>query len=67
LTGVHPDYRHHKIGTGLAEAIFKYCREKGIKSVRINVNWDDASLLTWLGILGFGMSLSKLVEFEKTL
>ena len=67
LTGVHPDYRHHKIGTRLAEAIFEYCREKGVKSVRINVNWGDASLLTWLGVLGFGMSLGKLVEFEKTL
>jgi len=66
LTGVHPDYRHHGIGTRLAEAIFEYCRQKGVKSVRINVNWGDASLLTWLGTLGFGMSLGKLVEFERT-
>ncbi len=67
LTGVHPDYRHHNIGSRLAEAFFEYCRKKGLKSVHINVNWGDASLLTWLGSLGFGMSLGKLVEFEKTL
>lgn len=67
LTGVHPEYRHHKIGTRMAEAFFNYCHEKGVGSVRINVNWGDASLLTWLGSLGFGMSLGKLVEFEKTL
>ncbi len=67
ITGVHPDYRHHKIGTRLAEAFFEHCLQQGINSVRINVNWGDASLLTWLGILGFGMSLGKLVEFEKTL
>ena len=67
LTGVHPDYRHRGIGTRMADAFFAHCREKGIKSVRINVNWGDASLLTWLGGLGFGMSLGKLVEFERTL
>ena len=67
LTGVHPDYRHHGIGTRLAEAFFEHCRQQDIKAVRINVNWGDASLLTWLGVLGFGMSLGNLVEFEKTL
>ena len=67
ITGVHPDYRHRHIGTRLAEALFEHCRQQGIKSVRINVNWGDATLLTWLGILGFGMSLGKLVEFEKPL
>ena len=67
LTGVHPEYRHHKIGSRMAEALFEYCHQKGLKSVHINVNWGDASMLTWLGNLGFGMSLGKLVEFEKTL
>lgn len=67
LSGVHPDYRHRKTGTRLAEAFFDCCRKKGIKSVHINVNWGDARLLTWLGQLGFGMSLGKLVEFEKSL
>lgn len=67
ITGVHPDYRHRKIGIRLAEAFFEHCRQQGINSVRINVNWGDASMLTWLGVLGFGMSLGKLVEFEKTL
>lgn len=67
LTGVHPEYRHHHIGTRLAGAFFEHCRRQGLKSVRINVNWGDASLLTWLGTLGFGMSLGKMVEFEKSL
>ncbi|MBU2608974.1 MAG: GNAT family N-acetyltransferase, partial [Chloroflexi bacterium] len=67
LTGVHPEYRHHKIGSRLAEAFFEYCLQKSLKSVHINVNWGDASMLTWLGTLGFGMSLGKLVEFERTL
>ena len=45
--------------------VYSYLRL--VKSVRINVNWGDASLLTWLGGLGFGMSLGKLVEFERPL
>lgn len=67
ITGVHPEYRHWRIGTRLAQALFEHCRQQGIKSVRINVNWGDASLLTWLGALGFGVSLGRTVEFERIL
>ena len=67
ITGVHPEYRHRNIGTGLAEAFFEYCRQQGLKSVHVNVNWGDALLLTWLGGLGFALSLGKPVEFERLL
>ena len=67
IAGVLPGHRHQNIGARLGEAFFEHCRKQGIKSVRINVDWGDSSLLTWLGTMGFGLSLGKIVEFEKPL
>jgi ribosomal protein S18 acetylase RimI-like enzyme len=62
---VDPEYRRHKIGAKLFEALLARYRSKGIDTVRIAASWRDAGMLSFLNSLGF--TRGDMVQLEKTL
>jgi ribosomal protein S18 acetylase RimI-like enzyme len=62
---VDPEYRRHKIGIKLVEALLARFRSKGIDTVHIAASWRDAGMLSFLNSLGF--TRGDMVQLEKTL
>ena len=64
--GVNPKFMGQGIGERLANKIFEFSREKGIKDVYTSVRWDSADLLSFFKTLGFDRSnfinLRKILE-----
>ena len=56
VLGVDPKFMGQGIGKKLAETIFKYYREQGIKDVFTSVKWDYADQLSFFKTLGFERS-----------
>jgi ribosomal protein S18 acetylase RimI-like enzyme len=56
MFGVEPKFMGQGIGKGLANEIFKYYREKGIKDVYTAVEWDSTDILSFFKTLGFDRS-----------
>ncbi|MBN2124038.1 MAG: GNAT family N-acetyltransferase [Deltaproteobacteria bacterium] len=56
MLGVDPKYMDHGIGKRMAEEIFRFCKEKGIKDIFTSVRWDSTDLLSFFKILGFDRS-----------
>jgi len=64
--GVNPKFMGQGIGESLANKIFEFSREKGIKDVYTSVRWDSPDLLSFFKTLGFDRSnfinLRKILE-----
>lgn len=54
--GVNPKFMGQGIGEKMAEEIFKYYRNKGIKDIYTSVRWDSTDLLSFFKTLGFDRS-----------
>ncbi len=54
--GVNPKFMGQGIGEKMAEEIFKYYRNKGIKDIYTSVRWDSSDLLSFFKTLGFDRS-----------
>ncbi len=64
--GVNPKFMGQGIGENLANRIFEFSSEKGIKYVYTSVRWDSPDLLSFFKTLGFDRSnfinLRKMLE-----
>ena len=64
--GVTPKFMGQGIGESLANKIFEFSREKGIKDIYTSVRWDSPDLLSFFKTLGFDRSnfinLRKILE-----
>ncbi len=56
MLGVDPAHMGQGIGKALAEAIFHYYRERGIRRIYTSVRWFDTDLLSFFKLLGFDRS-----------
>jgi N-acetylglutamate synthase-like GNAT family acetyltransferase len=56
LFGVYPKLMGQGIGKALAEEVFAYFKEKGVKEVFTTVRWDSTDLLSYFKTLGFDRS-----------
>ncbi|MFA4917255.1 MAG: GNAT family N-acetyltransferase [Syntrophales bacterium] len=54
--GVNPKFMGQGIGEKMAEEIFKYYSNKGIKDIYTSVRWDSTDLLSFFKTLGFDRS-----------
>jgi len=56
MLGVSPKFMGQGIGKRLAQEIFKFYREGGIKNIYTSVRWDSTDLLSFFKTLGFDRS-----------
>lgn len=56
MFGVYPKLMGQGIGKALAEEIFAYFKENGVKEVFTTVRWDSTDLLSFFKTLGFDRS-----------
>lgn len=56
MFGVDPKHMDRGIGKRLAEEIFAFHRERGIKEVYTSVRWDSTDILSFCKTLGFERS-----------
>jgi ribosomal protein S18 acetylase RimI-like enzyme len=54
--GVDPRFMGQGIGKELAEEIFKFYSQRGIKHILTSVRWDSVDLLSFFKTLGFDRS-----------
>jgi len=65
LLGVDPKYMGKGIGKMLAQEIFRFCDQKGIKNIFTSVRWDSADMLSFFKTLGFDRS--DFINLKRTL
>ena len=63
--GVDPKYMGQGIGKRLAEEIFSFYKQKGIRHIMTSVRWDSVDLLSFFKTLGFDRS--NFINLRKTL
>jgi len=63
--GVNPKFMGQGIGEKMAEEIFKYYRNQGIKDIYTSVTWDSTDLLSFFKTLGFDRS--EFINLKKNL
>ena len=56
MFGVDPKFMGQGIGRRLADAVFKFHKEKGIKDIYTSVRWDSTDLLSFFKTLDFNRS-----------
>ena len=56
MLGVDPRFMGQGIGKKLAQEIFRFYQEKGIKNIYTTVRWDSTDLLSFFKTLGFDRS-----------
>jgi len=56
MFGVDPKFMGQGIGKKLAEEIFQFYKERGIKNIYTSVRWDSTDLLSFFKTLGFDRS-----------
>jgi len=66
MFGVNPQCMGRGVGRSLADAIFEFSKERGIKNIYTSVRWDSSDLLSFFKTLDFGRSefinLTKVLE-----
>ena len=66
MFGVNPQCMGRGVGRSLANAIFEFSKERGIKNIYTSVRWDSSDLLSFFKTLDFGRSefinLTKVLE-----
>lgn len=65
MIGVHPDYKRKRIGISLVNALAAKYRSKGIKTMRIGIDYRDKDLRSLIEHMGFGVG--RLVVYSKIL
>jgi len=65
IFGIDPKFMGQGIGKELAEEIFSFYKEKGIKNIYTSVRWDSTDLLSFFKTLGFDRS--NFINLRKTL
>jgi ribosomal protein S18 acetylase RimI-like enzyme len=65
MIGVHPDYQRRGIATKLIDTLADKYRSKGIKIMRIGINYRDKSLLSLVEQTGF--SATRVIVYSKIL
>jgi GNAT superfamily N-acetyltransferase len=65
MIGVHPDYQRKRIGISLLNALADTYRSKGIKTMRIGIDYRDKDLRSLIEHMGFGVG--RLVVYSKIL
>ena len=65
MIGVHPDYQRKRIGISLLNALADKYRSKGIKTMRIGIDYRDKDLRSLIEHMGFGVG--RLVVYSKIL
>ncbi|MHC1578247.1 MAG: GNAT family N-acetyltransferase [Dehalococcoidia bacterium] len=65
MIGVHPDYQRRGIGAKLIDTLADKYRAKGIKIMRIGINYRDKSLLGLVERTGF--SATRVIVYSKIL
>jgi predicted N-acetyltransferase YhbS len=63
--GVDPKFMGQGIGKKLAEKIFEFHKERGIKDIYTSVRWDSTDILSFCKTLGF--ERSEFIHLRKTL
>lgn len=56
LLGIDPDFQDQGVGTALANKVFAYFSQKGIRSIRTICAWDWGDLVEFFSSVGFKMS-----------
>jgi predicted N-acetyltransferase YhbS len=56
MFGVDPKFMGQGIGRRLADAVFKFHKENGIKDIYTSVRWDSTDLLSFFKTLDFNRS-----------
>ena len=56
MLGVDPKFMGQGIGKRLAEEIFKFYSDMGIRNIYTSVRWDAVDLLSFFKLLGFDRS-----------
>ena len=65
MLGVDPKHMGKGIGKKLAQAMFEFCRKKGIKNIYTSVPWDSTDMLSFFMTLDFDRS--NFINLRKTL
>ena len=65
MLGVEPKHMGKGIGKKLAQAMFEFCKEKGIKNIYTSVPWDSTDMLSFFKTLEFDRS--NFINLRKTL
>jgi ribosomal protein S18 acetylase RimI-like enzyme len=65
MIGVHPDCQRKRIGTSLVNALADKFRSRGIKTMRIGVDYRDKDLRSLIEHMGFGVG--RLLVYAKLL
>lgn len=65
MLGVDPKHMGKGIGKKLAQAMFDFCKRKGIKSIYTSVPWDSTDMLSFFKTLDFDRS--NFINLRKTL
>ena len=65
MFGVDPKFMGRGIGKKLAEEIFAFHQERGIKEIYISVRWDSTDILSFCKTLGF--ERSEFIHLRKAL
>jgi len=65
MFGVDPKFMGQGIGQKLAEKIFSFHKERGIKDIYTSVRWDSTDILSFCKTLGF--ERSEFVHLRKAL
>jgi GNAT superfamily N-acetyltransferase len=65
MIGVHPDYQRRRIGISLLNALADKYRSRGIKTMRVGVDYRDKDLRSLIEHMGFGVG--RLVVYSKIL
>jgi len=56
MVGVDPKFMGKGIGKNLAEEVFRFYRDQGIKNIYTSVRWDSTDLLSFFKTLKFDRS-----------
>ena len=65
MFGVDPKYMDQGIGKKLAEEIFAFYKERGIRNIYTSVPWDSTDILSFCKTLGF--ERSEFLQLRKSL